>query len=326
MIERLREIQMTTIDQILKCIKKSKNIVIVTHENPDGDAVGSSLAMYHALKGLKKNVDIIIPEYAKCFNELPGIDEVIKESDKVYDLAISLDAATDKLLNVWVKYFREADQRIVIDHHSTNTMFGDINYVDLSAPACAQVVYMLIKHYRWKITPEIGTCIMAGIITDTGGFQYSGVSRDTFNIAAELLDAGVNISKVYKKVFDTKTKSSFELRRIALDRMEFLEDDKIAFTYITNEDERKVNAGVGDYEGIVSEGRSIEGVEVSIFLHELKDGEFKISLRSNSYVNVSDVCIMFGGGGHIRAAGAKMTADPLVIRDKVVNEVKRQLK
>ena len=317
---------MTTIDQILKCIKKSKNIVIVTHENPDGDAVGSSLAMYHDLKGLKKNVDIIIPEYAKCFNELPGIDEVIKESDKVYDLAISLDAATDKLLNVWVKYFREADQRIVIDHHSTNTMFGDINYVDLSAPACAQVVYMLIKHYRWKITPEIGTCIMAGIITDTGGFQYSGVSRDTFNIAAELLDAGVNISKVYKKVFDTKTKSSFELRRIALDRMEFLEDDKIAFTYVTNEDERKVNAGVGDYEGIVSEGRSIEGVEVSIFLHELKDGEFKISLRSNSYVNVSDVCIMFGGGGHIRAAGAKMTADPLVIRDKVVNEVKRQLK
>lgn len=317
---------MTTIDQILKCIKKSKNIVIVTHENPDGDAVGSSLAMYHALKGLKKNVDIIIPEYAKCFNELPGIDEVIKESDKVYDLAISLDAATDKLLNVWVKYFREADQRIVIDHHSTNTMFGDINYVDLSAPACAQVVYMLIKHYRWKITPEIGTCIMAGIITDTGGFQYSGVSKDTFNIAAELLDVGVNISKVYKKVFDTKTRSSFELRRIAIDRMEFLEDGKIAFTYITNEDERKVNAGVGDYEGIVSEGRSIEGVEVSIFLHELKDGEFKISLRSNSYVNVSDVCIMFGGGGHIRAAGAKMTADPLVIRDKVVNEVKRQLK
>jgi len=317
---------MTTIDQILKCIKKSKNIVIVTHENPDGDAVGSSLAMYHALKGLKKNVDIIIPEYAKCFNELPGIDEVIKESDKVYDLAISLDAATDKLLNVWVKYFRGADQRIVIDHHSTNTMFGDINYVDLSAPACAQVVYMLIKHYRWKITPEIGTCIMAGIITDTGGFQYSGVSKDTFNIAAELLDVGVNISKVYKKVFDTKTRSSFELRRIAIDRMEFLEDGKIAFTYVTNEDERKVNAGVGDYEGIVSEGRSVEGVEVSIFLHELKDGEFKISLRSNSYVNVSDVCIMFGGGGHIRAAGAKMTADPLVIRDKVVNEVKRQLK
>ena len=317
---------MTTIDQILKCIKKSKNIVIVTHENPDGDAVGSSLAMYHALKGLKKNVDIIIPEYAKCFNELPGIDEVIKESDKVYDLAISLDVATDKLLNVWVKYFREADQRIVIDHHSTNTMFGDINYVDLSAPACAQVVYMLIKHYRWKITPEIGTCIMAGIITDTGGFQYSGVSKDTFNIAAELLDVGVNISKVYKKVFDTKTRSSFELRRIAIDRMEFLEDGKIAFTYVTNEDERKVNAGVGDYEGIVSEGRSVEGVEVSIFLHELKDGEFKISLRSNSYVNVSDVCIMFGGGGHIRAAGAKMTADPLVIRDKVVNEVKRQLK
>ena len=165
--------------------------------------VGSSLAMYHALKGLKKNVDIIIPEYAKCFNELPGIDEVIKESDKVYDLAISLDAATDKLLNVWVKYFREADQRIVIDHHSTNTMFGDINYVDLSAPACAQVVYMLIKHYRWKITPEIGTCIMAGIITDTGGFQYSGaVSYTHLAPKNELLDT-LFISDNTRKVVGT---------------------------------------------------------------------------------------------------------------------------
>ena len=317
---------MTTIDQISESIRKSKNIVIVTHENPDGDAVGSALAMYHALNILNKNVDVIIPEYSKCFDELPGIDNVIKESDKKYDLAISVDAATDKLLNVWVKYFRDADKRIVIDHHSTNSMFGDINYVDLSSPACAQVIYMLFKHYGWDITPEIGTCIMAGIITDTGGFQYSGVSKDTFNIAAELLDAGVNISKVYKKVFDTKTRSSFELRKIAINRMEFLEDGKIAFTYVTNDDERNVNAGVGDYEGIVSEGRSVEGVEVSIFLHELKDGEFKISLRSNSYVNVSDVCIMFGGGGHMKAAGAKMKADPLVIRDKIVNEVKRYLK
>lgn len=125
---------------------------------------------------------------------------------------------------------------------------------------------------------------------------------------------------------DTKTRASFELKKIALSRMEFLEDNKITFTYITNEDEKKVHAGTGDYEGIVNEGRSIEGVEVSIFLHEREDGGFKLSLRSNGKVNVSDVCLVFGGGGHPFAAGATiLNMTPEEIRDKVAQEVKRQL-
>lgn len=317
---------MSTIDEILKKIKKAKNIVLLTHENPDGDAIGSSLAIYNQLKTMKKDVELIVPKYAKIYETLPSMSEA-KEvgSRKKYDLAISLDCATVKLLNGWSNYFEDASTRIVIDHHSTNSMYGDFNYVDLSAPACAQVIYMMFKHYRWKITPEIGTCLMTGIITDTGGFQYSGVSKETFEITSELLSAGVNISKIYKQVLETHSRASFELKKIALDRMEFLEDNKVTFTYITKEDEEKVNASTGDYEGIVNEGRVIENVEVSIFLHEM-DAGYKASLRANSYVNVSDVCLMFGGGGHIRAAGATMQGTPEEIKEKLLVEVRRQLK
>lgn len=317
---------MSTLDEILKSVNKAENIVILTHENPDGDAIGTSCALYQALRSQNKDVELIIPQYPRTFNGVPGIENAKKEgSRESYDLAISVDCATIKLLNGWSKYFEDANERIVIDHHSSNSMYGDINYVDPSAPACAQVMYILFRYLEWEITQEIGECLMTGIITDTGGFQYSGVSKETFEIASNILSLGVNISKIYKKVLSTRTRTSFELKRIALERMEFLEDGKITFTYITKEDEKHVNSEVGDYEGIVNEGREIEGVEVSIFLHEMDNG-FKASLRANEYVNVSDVCMMFGGGGHIRAAGVTMQGTPEQIKEKLVSEIVRQLK
>lgn len=317
---------MSTLDEILKEINKAESIVILTHKNPDGDAIGSSLAVYHCLKNIGKNVDLIIPEIPRAFNILPGIENAQKESSiKNYDLAISLDCATIKLLNGWSNYFDDAKMRIVIDHHSSNSMYGDLNYVDPSSPACAQTLYEMFEYYNFEIDNDIGACIMAGIITDTGGFQYSDVSTETFDIASELMGRGVNISKIYKKTLENHSRASFELKRIANDRLEFLENGKVTFTYITKKDEEKVNAEVGDYDGIVNEGRNIEGVEVSVFVHENDDG-FKVSMRSNDYVNVSDVCMMFGGGGHLRAAGANMTGTIPEIKEKMLNEIRRHLK
>ena len=317
---------MSTLDKILKEINKAKSIVILVHENPDGDAIGSGLAMYQALTNLEKNVDLIIPKLPNTFKNLPGVEN-IKEDGKVekYDLAISLDCASIQMLNGWSKYFEDAKKRIVIDHHSSNSMYGDINFVEAASPACAQTLYTIFRHFNWEITTDMSVCLMCGLITDTGGFQYSSVSKETLIIGSELIDLGANISKIYKKVLSTKSKANFELRKLALDRMEFLEDGKIAFTYITKKDIKKFNAEQGDTEGIVDEGREIEGVEVSIFLHEKEEG-FKASLRSNEYVNVSDVCLMFGGGGHIRAAGAMVKGTPKQIRDKFLKEIKLQLK
>ncbi len=317
-----------TLDNILQEIQKAKSIVLLTHENPDGDAVGSSLAMYLALKEMgKENVDIIIPEYPHTYKFLPNVDKVKKQGQKEpYDVAISLDCATIKMLNGWSNYFEEAKTKIVIDHHSTNTMYGDLNYVNPDSPACAQILLTILEYFNIQITNEIGKCILTGIITDTGGFQYQATRPETFEFAARLLKSGINVSEIYKKAMNTKTRENFELRKRAIDRMEFLENGKISFTYITKEDIEEVKATQDDLEGIVEEGRNIQGVEVSIFIKEKEKG-YKASLRSNEYVNVSDVCLIFGGGGHKHAAGCTVTTMQLEqLKEKIINQIKMQLK
>ncbi len=313
---------MSTLDNILEEIDKANSIVILTHENPDGDAIGTGLALYNALKQYGKNPDIIIPEYPRTFEFLPGAEEIKKESNiEKYDLAISVDCATIKMLNGFSNYFENATVKVSIDHHSTNTMFGDLNYVSPDAPACAQILLVVLEYFKIEITKEIGTCILTGIITDTGGFKYSSVTAETFEFVAWLLNRGVNVSKIYRKVLQIKTRANFELSRIAADRLEFYEDGKVAFTYITEEDMEKVNAENGDHEGIVEMGRDIEGVEVSIFLRQTDKG-CKVSMRSNEYVNVSDVCILLGGGGHIHAAGATMQCTIEQAKEKILRQVK----
>lgn len=315
-----------TLDNILEEINKASSIAILTHENPDGDAMGSSLALYNALKTYGKNVDIIIPEYSRTFEFLPGAEEIKKVGKDEYDLAISLDCATIKMLNGFANYFEDAKVTVSIDHHGTNTMYADYNFVNPDAPACAQILIVILNYFKMEITKEIGTCILTGIITDTGGFKYKGVTAETFEFVASLLNRGVNVSNVYRKVLQVKTKSNFELNRIASNRLEFFENGKIAYTYITKADEEKVNAETGDHEGIVDVGRDIEGVEVSIFIREVKDKGLKISLRSSEYINVSDICLLFGGGGHPRAAGCNMQCSIEQARDKIINEVKVFLK
>ena len=314
-----------TLDNIIEEIDKAKSIVILTHEMPDGDAIGSSLALYAGLKQLGKDVDVIIPEYSKTFEFLPNSNEIKKEGrNEVYDLAIALDCGDIKRLNGFAKYFEDANTKISIDHHSSNTMFADYNFVNPAAPACAQILVIVLEALGVIINKEIGTCLLTGIITDTGGFKYKGVTAETFEFVAELLNRGVNVSDVYKKVLQTISKARFELTRIALNRLEFLENGKLTFTYITKEDEEKVGAGSNDHDGIVERGRDIEGVEVSIFLRETDNG-YKISLRSNEYVNVSDICLMFGGGGHIRAAGGNINLPFEQAKTKIVEECKKHI-
>lgn len=314
-----------TLDDIKEEILKAKSIVILTHESPDGDAVGSSMAVFLALKNIGKNPDIIIPEMPRTFEFLPGIEEVKENSDiEKYDLAIALDCGDIKRLNGYAKFFENAKKTIVIDHHSGNTMFGQYNYVNPVAPATAQILSVIFDYYELEITKEIGTCLITGIITDTGGFKYSNVNSDTFDLAARLLEKGINISDIYEKVMQTVTLSRFNLTKIAIDRLELLENGKIAFTYITMEDEKSVNAEFGDHEGIVEQGRGIEGVLVSVFLRETEKG-YKVSLRANnnSGINVADICMIFGGGGHIRAAGCMLPYSLEVAKDKLIDEIKR---
>ena len=317
-----------TLDNILEEIKNAETILILAHESPDGDAVGSCLAMKLALEKLGKKPDVIMEKVARVFDFLPSREEIKEQSDiENYDLVISLDCATLPRL-VGNKYFENAKKTIVIDHHGSNQMYGDINFVNPVSPACCQILVGMFQYFNIDIDKDLGTCLLTGIITDTGGFKYSGVTVETFEFASELLEKGVKIHEIYKKVLDTKTKANFELTRLAMDRMEFLEDGRVTFTYINNEDLKKVNAEDGDHEGLVQIGRDIEGVEVSVFIRQKEDDEntYKISMRSNSYVNVSDVCLMFSGGGHERAAGATIQGDVKTIKEKIIKELHKVLK
>lgn len=317
-----------TLDDILVEMKNSEKIVIMAHEFPDGDAIGSMLAMSLALKSLGKKPDVIVKEFPRIFDFLPGANEVKKDlGTEKYDLAISLDCADLKRL-VGKEYFENAKKTIVIDHHSTNSMYGDFDYVNPVSPACCEILAGMFQYYNIPIDIELGSCILAGIITDTGGFKYSGVTPETFEFTADLLRKGVNVSDIYQRVLETKTKSNFELIRRATNRLEFFENGKISFTYITKKDEEEVHAEAGDHEGIVENGRSVEGVEVSAFIREREKNVYKISLRTgnNSDINVSDICYVFGGGGHPRAAGATIQGNFEQVKEKLIKEIKNSLK
>ena len=315
-----------TLDLILEEIKKAKKIVILAHEGPDGDAIGSALAMYFAIESMGKISDIIIPEYSKTFDFMPGITMIKKSSDiEKYDLAISVDCADTRILKGYTKYFEPAKTKIVIDHHSSNTMYGDINFVNPASPACSQILVGMFDYFGIPISKEMATCIMVGIITDTGGFAFNATA-ETFEFTAESLRLGVNISDIMRRALHTRTKANYELTKKAMQRMEFLENGKVAFTYITNEDQKEVEAIKGDHEGIVEMGKSVENVEVSVFLHEVDDKGFKLSLRSLEYINVAKIAIMLGGGGHYKAAGAYVKGTPEQIKSKILQEIKKQLK
>ena len=313
------------LDNIIEVINKAQKIGIFTHESPDGDAIGSSLGLYLGLKQLKKNVDIIADDYSRCFNFLPNREEIKKNSEKEYDVAIALDCATRGRLYDPKESFDNSKVTVSIDHHSSNTYFAKYNYVEENSPAAAKTLIKILKRLNVSINLEVGTCLMAGIITDSGGFRYNTVDDETFEFAAQMLDVGVNISDIYYRTFDVKTKAQFELSSIATSRLKFYSNNRIALTYVTQKDLEKVNATVGDHEGIVNVGRNIEGVEVSIFLREDEDGTYKVSLRSNDSVNVSDIAEVFEGGGHDRAAGCTIDFPLDTTIKRLVKETTKRL-
>lgn len=313
------------LDSIIEAINRAERIGIFTHVSPDGDAIGSSLGLYLGLKQLKKEVDVITDEYSKCFSFLPSIEAIKSKGEDNYDLAIAIDCASKGRLFDPKGSYDKSSLTISIDHHSSNTYFAEFNYVESDSPAASKTLIKILKRLGVSINLEIGTCLMAGIITDSGGFRYKNVDDETFEFAAHMLDVGVNISDIYYRTFDVRTRSQFELSRIAEDRLKFYSKDRIALTYVTLADMKKVKAQIGDHEGIVNIGRNIEGVDVSVFLREDEDGTYKVSLRSNDNVNVSDVAEVFGGGGHDRAAGCTIECSLEEAIKKLVKEISKNL-
>lgn len=317
---------MSVLENIIEKVKNSKSVLILTHEDPDGDAIGSSLGLMHGLRKLNKNVSVLILNPDKTYSFLSGYSEIKQEIENSsdYDLCISLDCSDIERLGVGKKYFEEINNTIVIDHHITNQNYGDINYVNAIASSTCQNIIVILAALNISLNKEMGECIYTGMLTDTGGFRYN-IQPETFEFAAMLLETGIDVAKIYRIVFDLTTEKKTKLLGRALNRIEILEDGKIAYTYITEEDMNEFQNDSGDHENIVNFGRNIEGVEVSIFIRE-KDGKYKISLRSNEYVDVSRISAKYAGGGHVRAAGFELNMSLEQSKQTVISEVKQNLK
>lgn len=315
-----------TLDEILREIENASSFIITAHDNPDGDAVGSCLAFATVLKDLgKENIDVLFKEYPRVFEFLPNSNLIKnKASMDEYDMAIVLDCPELKRVHKdYHKYFENAKVTVQFDHHLKNGMFADLDVVNPAAPACCEILASSFKYMGIEMTRDIATCLLAGIITDTGGFRFSSTTRETFEFAGWALSKGVNVSKIYKDVLMTKSKPQFEAEKLAVDRLEFYMDDKITFTYMTKEDEEALNIQTGEFDGIAGIGVNIEGVEVAIFAREREDG-FKLSFRSNR-IDVSDICMLYGGGGHKLAAGCTIDAKLEDVRKAVIEETKKHL-
>lgn len=317
-----------TLDEILKEIKKAETFVVLAHENPDGDAIGSALAVCTFLKESgKENIDVLFKEYPETFKFLPNFDTIKTEpSHEKYDIAIVVDCPnSDRVSKEYRKFIETAKISVQFDHHLRNSMFGDYNVVNPVAPACCQILVSSFEYLKIDVSKDVATCLLAGIITDTGGFRFNSTTTETFEFAAWCLSKGINVSKVYKASMMTKTKSQFNAEKLALDRLQFFGNDKITFTYITKKDIDELGVKSGELDGIAGVGVTIKDVEVAIFARE-KDEGFKISFRSNN-IDVADICMLFGGGGHKLAAGCQIDSKNIdEIRKAVVDETIKHLK
>lgn len=292
-------------DRAVEFINEYDNIFICSHVQPDGDNIGSTLALYMAIKKKKENVKVVkTDEIPSDYLFLPNI-QVFKEYslDEQVDLFISLDSSDVERLGPGKELLKKAKKIINIDHHVTNNGFGDINIVLPSASATGEIVYKFIKHMNAEIDKDIATCLYTAISTDTGRFMYSNTTYETHLIASELLKTGIDINNINIHLYQNRSMERTKLFLEAINNMDFHLDGKIGIAVVTQDMLSRNNAKLEDSEGIVSFIRDTSTIEVACLLKEISEKEIKVSLRSKQHVDVSKIALNFGGGGHIRAAG-----------------------
>lgn len=308
--------------QLEDLIKNSSRILIMSHINPDGDALGSTSSMYTTIyDNFRKKPDIlIIGHLPNCYKFLPNIEKGKFEFDDsmVYDLVITLDVASlDRLSNAKV-LFDKASNTINIDHHKTNNNFGNINIVNPKASSTGEVLLGIYDEQDWKLSKESAIGLYAAILTDTGGFRYENTSENVFKCAAKLVKLGINPNEIYKNCYERKSKNFVMFQNYCVNKAEFLNNDKIAYTTVYKKDLEKFNAEEDFTEGLVETLRAIESTEISFIAKEIDSKSTKFSMRSKT-ADVAEICGVYGGGGHTFAAGC-------IVKAKIDSAVKRVLK
>ncbi|MGB6094589.1 MAG: bifunctional oligoribonuclease/PAP phosphatase NrnA [Moheibacter sp.] len=311
--------QMTRFEELKSLLSQPKQIVILSHRNPDGDAIGSSLAMNHYLTRLGHKCDMIVPnEFPKFLKWMDGAKDIqiaeyspsnsrnlIENAELIFILDFNTTSRIDEV-GQWVE--KSTAPKVMIDHHQQPQDF-DFMYSDTEIPATCQMIYNFIEAmgHLDLIDRSIGECIYTGIMTDTGNFRFKNTSAATHRIVAELMDKGVEADRVYNHIFNTQSPDRLRLLGKVLDSIRILPEYRTAFMYLTRKQQLKYNTQKGDTEGFVNYGLGIDNFIFSvIFIEDMQKDFYKISFRSKGNFDVNEFARKyFNGGGHINAAGGR---------------------
>ncbi len=308
-----------------RLIGDAKHILLVSHVNPDGDTLGSVLALYDVLKRANKKVSLYnaTKELPHIYNFLPNIHRVKDKLPKFFDLVISCDCGSfDRL-----KIEKGEYSLINIDHHLSNKMFGDINIVDISSASAGMVVYKLLKKNDIKISSDCASCLYVTIVEDTGFFSYSHLDKNTFECAAQLVEFGADAKRIATLLKSRVSLAKTRLLGYVLNNFDLYFDAKVALIVINKEVLAQTGAKRYDTKNIVNALRDIITVEVSVMILEEKNGGFKISLRSKDDVDVTIVAKMYKGGGHKNSAGFEIEQTDLEkFKNELLQKIRRIIK
>lgn len=316
------------INDIVNQIKQFKKIALTFHTSPDGDSLGSALALLIGLRKLNKEVYIIskevIPQtflFLPCSNEINGeISEPLQDTDCV----IVLDCGDFKRVNANLSGQNKKFALINIDHHISNDLYGDLNFVDTSASAVGEIVHKMLGLLKVKLDKNISKCLYTSLLTDTGSFRHSNTTAVTHGIAGELIDTGINFSDIHRMIFENKKFEKIKFCGEIINNMTSELHGTVSVMYISKDLVQKYNLESSDTSDVITFGSSIDTVEVTIVIKEAENG-VKVSLRSKSTVDVSKIAEGFKGGGHIRAAGFFTEANFHDTKSKLLEILEKEL-
>ncbi len=309
---------------ILQFLRQGERYLVCSHSRPDGDAMGSMLAMGMLLEQMGKSADLVTADrIPTIYDRLPGAEAVrcTTSISDPYDAAILLECSGVERtrLRGLEKYFL-----INIDHHISGCDFGNLNWVDRKAASVGELVYRLAKAAGARLTPEMATCLYTSLLTDTGGFSYGLLQASTFSLANELVLAGADPVRIAQDVFHSASTAKMLLLGVALRNLQ--REGKLAWLWVTHRDMVRTCAADEDSEGIVNYALSIKGVEAAAFLRELPERSIRLSLRSKGAINVAAIAERLGGGGHENAAGCTLEGPLKRALDEILAELRSSLK
>ena len=311
---------------LLQECSEAKVIGITGHVRPDGDCVGSCMALYMYLhkEMPEAEITVYLEESAKAYYHIKNLQVIDStfQAKKKYDVFFCLDSMPDRVGQAETLY-ESASKKINIDHHITNSGCGDVNYVDAEIGSCAELIYNLIPEE--SLDDDIAKAIYIGMIHDTGVFQFSNTRPSTMLAAAKLIQYDIDFANLIQESFYEKSYKQTKIMGEAVLRSKMYLDGHCLLSYMTKEDMVKLQAEPSDFNGVINRLKSVRGVDCAVFMYETDKNAYKVSMRSDEYVDVAKVASMYGGGGHVRAAGCSMEGTFEVCLEKISTNIAQQL-